>query len=146
MPDGKYKTLQGRWFGTKKTQSKKVDDDASEEGSAETTRRYVGRDRLFTLKCKQGKTESVEKYQVLGIFSKFYNKWFIHWEKIRVLFEKGSKKYKVMVRMIQDSGDRDLREVDLEKDGKWGLKFVYCIKYLGDIVSVESDLESNTYW
>ena len=41
LPYGKYKKLQGSWFGTKKTQSKKVDDDASEEGSTETTSRYV---------------------------------------------------------------------------------------------------------
>ncbi len=52
---------------------------------------------------------------VLDVFSKFYNKWFVHWEKSRAIFEKGSKKHKVMMRMVQNSGDRDLREVDLNR-------------------------------
>ncbi len=50
------------------------------------------------------------------------------------------------MRMVQDSGDRNLKKVDFNKYDKWGTKFVYCVKHIGDSVIIESDLESNTDW
>lgn len=114
--DGKFKSLAALWFGTKKKEATMVakgNDDA-----------YIRRDSLITFKCIRGKSESIEYYRVLGIFSKHYNKWFLHWDSDSVLYKKDSKKYKIMAWMVQ----RDvlkMKEVVLEKDGNWGPKFVY---------------------
>jgi hypothetical protein len=35
-----------------------------------------------------------------GIFSKHYNKWYLHWDEEKVPFVFGSKKFKVMARMV----------------------------------------------
>ena len=47
--------------------------------------------------------------------------------------------------MVQKEGIK-IKEVDLEKDGNWGPKCVYCIKHMSEIVSVESELEGQFQW
>ena len=47
--------------------------------------------------------------------------------------------------MVQKEGS-EMKEVDLEKDGNCGPKYVYCTKHMSEIVSVESELESQFQW
>ena len=68
----------------------------------------------------------------------------VHLDSAYVPFEKGSKKYKFLARMVQKEGK--MKEVDLEKDGNWGPKCVYCIKHMSEIGSVESQLEGQFQW
>jgi hypothetical protein len=56
-----------------------------------------------------------------------------------VLFEKGSKKFKVLARMVKQEGS-SWTDVELVKDGNWGPKFVFSIKSMCDIESVEGNL------
>ena len=42
----------------------------------------VARDTLVEFMCKSGGREKNEKYQVLGIFCKYYNKWFVSLQEI----------------------------------------------------------------
>ena len=109
--DSKYKSLQGRWFGEKKNFPKKDDNKNLEEKKL-----HIKRDSLVKIRCKWNKTESLKYYRVLSIFSKYYNKWYVHWESDFVIFDKDSKNYKFLVRMIQlDEGD--VKEIDLKKNG-----------------------------
>ena len=62
---------------------------------------YIERYSIITMKCKQGSTESIEYYGVLGIFSKYYNKWFVHIDSDKIMWNKYCKKYKVLARLIQ---------------------------------------------
>ena len=65
--------------------------------------------------------KTVEHYRVLAIFSKFYNKWYIEWDNDRVPFQKGSKKYKILARLLQKvGGPGQYEEVELEKGGCYG--------------------------
>ena len=78
--------------------------------------KYIERDGLIKMRCQRGKSVSIEFYRVLAIFSKHYNKWFIDWDSDKFLFVQGSKKYKVLARMMQKDGE-EMKEVELEKDG-----------------------------
>ena len=83
------------------------------------------------MKYKRGGVEHVCYYQVLCIFSKHYNKWFVHLDEENVPFVQGSKKYKVLVRMMKYAGPNTYEEVKLEKTGEWNPKakgsIPYCI-------------------
>ena len=57
---------------------------------------YIERNSVVKMKCKQGRTTTVDSYRVLAIFSKFYNKWYLEWDNDRVPFKKGSRKYKIL--------------------------------------------------
>ena len=56
------------------------------------------------MKCQRGKNVSIQLYRVLAVFSKHYNKWFTHWDSDTILFEKGSKKIKILARMVVRDG------------------------------------------
>ena len=78
---------------------------------------------------------------------KSYNKWFAHLDKEKVPFVQGSKKYKVLVRMMKYAGPNTYDEVKLEKTGEWSPKAVYRIAFMADVMSVEAKLESEaTLW
>ena len=79
---------------------------------------YIGHDSLVKMKCKHSKSVTIGHYCVLAIFSKYTNIWFVHLDSDCVLFEKGSKRYKFLVRMVQKK-DRKIKEVDLENDENW---------------------------
>jgi len=142
LPDGKFTSLNARWFGAKK---KKKNDSQNDSASTDASGTYIERNSIVTMKCKQGRTESVESYRVLAIFSKHYNKWYIEWDSDRVEFQKGSTKYKILARMVQKvGGSGQYEEVELEKDGPWGPRAVYCLKHMSAIESVETALEEGT--
>ena len=100
---------------------------------------------------------SSQYYRVLGIFDKYYNKWFPEFEKDkRVTFNPQpgkkwkaySERYKLLVRMmIKTQQLSEFEEVELKKDGKWSPKAVFRIVSLKDVLSVEMKLESsNDVW
>ncbi len=88
----------------------------------------------------------IQHYWVLFLclFSKYNNKWFAHWYDNDIAFESGSKKYKMMARMVSKEPGYEVQEVYLEKNGKWGPKSIYSMRYERDIVDIERDL-GNTY-
>ena len=55
---------------------------------------------------------------------------------IEFSFGKKYKKYKIMGRMVEKSGVI-ATDVELDKNASWGPKFVFTIKHMCDIVSVE---------
>ena len=78
---------------------------------------------------------------MLAIFSKFYNKWYIEWDNDRVPFQKGSKKYKILARLLRKvGGPGQYEEVELEKGGCYEPRAVYCLKHMSAIESVETTL------
>ncbi len=87
---------------------------------------------------------SIASYRVLAIFSKHYNKWYVHWDSDRVLFETGSKKYKVLARMVVKDGSK-YSKVELEEGSNWGARAVYCMKHMSEIVSVEKTLSDSAF-
>ena len=46
---------------------------------------YIESDSLITMKFQWVQAESIEHYRVLGIFSKYYNKWFVHVDSGKIL-------------------------------------------------------------
>ena len=136
----RFKSLNARWFGITGAK-KKVEESHGDEQV------YIERDSLVKMKYKRGGDEHVCFYQVLCIFSKNYNKWFVHLDEEKVPFVQGSKKYKVLVRMMKYAGPNTYDEVKLEKTGEWSPKAVYRIAFMADVMSVEAKLESEaTLW
>eukprot|EP00956_Cyclotella_meneghiniana_P031379 scaffold82280_cov71-Cyclotella_meneghiniana.AAC.1 len=103
----------------------------------------IKRDTLVKFRATRGKNESVECYRVLAIFSKHYNKWFIHWDSDQVEYIHNSKKYKILARMVKMDGMNSCSEVNLEADGQWNTKSVFTLRSMSDIVSVEGVLDSS---
>ena len=117
---------------THKSKSDDVDNDDS---------LHIERDSLITLKCKRGKSESVESYRVLAFFTKHYNKWFIAMENKfpwRVDMTK-RQNVRVLAKLMKKS-DSTFGHVKLEKDGDWGPQHVHCIKHFKDILEVGKEL------
>ena len=131
LMDLKFKSLQSRWYGCKQNRP--------EDGEVANVGIYISRDTLISLPVTRGNTTTLEHCRVLALFSKHYNKWFLHWDGDEVLFEKGSKKFKVLARMVKKEGS-SWTDVELVKDGNWGPKFVFSIKPMCDIESVEGKL------
>ena len=48
--------------------------------------------------------------------------------------EQGSKKYKILLRMVTKEG-KSVKEVELKKYGKWEPRFVFQLKPIGKVVS-----------
>ena len=69
-----YNSCNQRWFTTKKKHESTVV--LGEDGNAGEPVN-VDRDTLVEFRCKRGGRETKEQYQVLGIFCKYYNKWFV---------------------------------------------------------------------
>ncbi len=70
----------------------------------------------------------------------------MHWDDEHVPFESGMKKYKMLVRMVTNEPGSQMKEVGLEKGGEWGPKFVFSMRYVGDIVRIEGKLGSSYDW
>ena len=52
-----------------------------------------------------------------------------------------SKKYKLLVRMMEKVSALSYAEVELKKDGVWSPKAVFCNVYLANVLSVETKLD-----
>jgi hypothetical protein len=136
--DGKAKSLQQRWFGMKKSMT--VSSDGNDEGGIDSCEcvRYLERNSLISLKCKRGRFESIEMYRVLGLFTKYYNKWFIATEE-KIVWDKRSKQVKVLARMVKRQGAA-YEEVKLEENGNLGPKSIFCMKLMSEILSVDESV------
>ncbi len=88
--DLKYKSLSACYFGSKTNKGGK-DDNAD----AVDDNKYIQCDSVIMLSVTRGKTTTLEHYRVLAIFSKHYNKWLVHWDQDSVVYQEGSKKFKV---------------------------------------------------
>ena len=54
-----------------------------------------------------------------------------------------SKNYKIMAKMVRKDGNGRVVEVgELEKDGQWGPQYVHSMRFVGDIIRVEYELEN----
>lgn len=136
--EGRFKSLPGRWFNAKNHPSRN-----DGNTSMMVDGRFIQRDSLITVKAKRGKTESIEYYRVLGIFSKHYNKWYLHWDDDKVTYDNNSKQYKILARMVEKDGPK-FKEVELVAGGHWSPRCVYVLRYMSEIVSVESVLGTDT--
>jgi hypothetical protein len=134
----KYKSLSARWFGCKAKKTVNNDDSSLEDSSSSD---YISRDSLVTVHVTRGSNTTLEHYRVLALYSKHYNKWYLHWDDDKVKFERGSKKFKILGRMVIKDGS-SWKEIELVKDGKWRPKSVFSIKSMSDVVSVEGELTS----
>ena len=144
--DGGFKSLLSRWFGEKK--KKKEEDDGGKDSDD-----FIERNTLIKLSLKKGGQVSSQYYRVLGIFDKYYNKWFPEFEKDKKVtfnpqpgkkWKAYSERYKLLVRMMMKTQQlSEFEEVELKKDGKWSPKAVFRIVSLKDVLSVEMKLESS---
>lgn len=88
---------------------------------------------------------------MLGIFSKYYNKWFVEFETNRQVgfnprgktWKACSKKFKLLTRLMKLTKQLDFEEVELKVDGEWSPKAVVCIASLVDVLLVETKRESS---
>jgi hypothetical protein len=81
--------LQSCWYGVKKLPGEEKNSRIiyGSEGNP-----FISRDSLVKLCVKVGNRVSIEYYQVLGLFSKHHNKWFLHWDDDKIEFKSASKK------------------------------------------------------
>ena len=87
--------------------------------------------------CKSGKSETTEFYQIKGFFNKYYNKRLTSLYRTFVSGENGVgiKNPRVLTRMMEKRGSI-IKEVKLEKGGRWGPQNVYVIKTLNCVLGV----------
>jgi hypothetical protein len=128
--DGHFNSRNGRWFGKKKK--------ATSVSVGEEAELFIRRNSLIQLNCMRGKSESVEHYRVLALFSKFYNKWFVaSVENFPWKFD--VKNARVLARMVKKTGS-NYQEVELKEGGDWGPSQIFCVKNYSDILDVDSTL------
>ena len=110
-------------------------DDATDDNSVDKVN--VVRDTLVKFLCKSGKWETMEFYRVLWLFNKYYNKWSPSLDDAFVSGENGVviKTPRVLARMVEKRGSL-IKEVKLEKGGRWGPQNVYVIKTLNCVLGV----------
>ena len=133
----KFKSRNERWFNQRKT--KTINDKEGNIICKDSL--YIQRDSLIQIRCKQGKSESIENYRVLAFFTKTYNKWYPA-EEEQFLWndESAQKKVRVLARLMTKQGIV-YREAILKAGGDWAPKQVYCIKNFKDILNVGNTLD-----
>ena len=65
--------------------------------------------------------------------------------RLKILRNKYSKKYKIIARLMQKDW-AEFKEVELEKYGNWGPRYVFCISHFCAVGSVDSRLENKCLW
>ena len=85
---------------------------------------------------------SLENYRVLGLFGKYYNKWFVSLEDSFAWtgIPSAVKNARVMVRLVKKKAGSNYKEVILEAGGVWGPKQVFRVVNYKDIVGVDNQL------
>ena len=128
----KVQSLSSRWFnlsGKKKTEAK------ADDISYDTI--FIERDNLITMKYKRDEdTQTVQYYRVFCISNKQHNKWFVHLDGDKIPYSPGSKKYKILVRLLTKDSQVAYSGVKLKKDGEWSSKAVYCIAFVANVTSI----------
>lgn len=122
----KSKSRNQRWFTAKKTSLSKDSADKNVVGDGQ---KKVGMDALVELRCKRGRRKTSEYHRVLGVFHKYYNKWFVHPQEF--VARNGSekqedlKKTRVLAKLVEKTGSC-VRDVELKTDGSWGAATRVC--------------------
>ena len=132
-----FKSRNGRWFSQKKSEGETANVD--EESKAPIC---IQRDSLIQVECKRGRMTSLENYRVLGLFGKYYNKWFVSLEDSFAWtgIPSAVKNARVMVRLVKKKAGSNYKEVILEAGGVWGPKQVFRVVNYKDIVGVDNQL------
>ena len=68
------------------------------------------------MNCKQGEIDSIEYYRVLGIFSKYHNKWFAHIDSDK-LFGRNIARSKRFLQGVIQKDNVQFKEVQLKNSG-----------------------------
>ena len=142
----KFKSRNQRWFTV--NNKKKVFD--VDDNTISDTNLYIQRDSLIELPCTRGKAQaSIEKYRVLAIFTKYYNKWFVAIED-KFPWTNGDsnnnvKNSKVLVQLLKHKGSVMYEGVNLEPEGDWSPTQVYRIEHFKDILKVEGTLLDSSF-
>jgi len=138
--EGKHKARNQRWFIAKAKATSLKDDGDDEEVQGEDAV-WIKRDSLVKMGCKHGRVTTVHEYKVLAFFFKYYNKWYMSLDMQFLLTTDPSKRknVRVMARMMKANGN-SYEKVNLEKDGAWGPRHVYCSKPLKEVLSLVCDL------
>ena len=142
----KFKSRDQRWFTV--NNKKNVFD--VDNKTLSDTNIYIQRDSLIKLPCTRGKPQaSIEKYRVLAIFTKYYNKWFVSIED-KFLWTNGDsnnnvKNSKVLVQFLKHKVSVMYKVVNLEQEGDWIPTQVYRIKHFKDIMKVERNLLDSSF-
>ena len=104
----KVKSLLARWieYDTKARANNGVTNEEQNNGGTENSNVFnIERGTVVTSIISRGKTKISKQFIVLGVYDKYYNKWFMTAEEKRwgpsvSVTEK--KKYKVAIRMVED--------------------------------------------
>ena len=127
-----------RWFNKKKAPA--VTDDSVEGSEEPVGHVLIKRDTLIKAICKRGRSEAVEHYRVLSLFTKYYGKWFVGqvenfpWNNDPLAV----KNSRVLVRMTEKRGGSN-KEEQLEVVGAYGPKQIFLIKNYSEIMVVDID-------
>ena len=114
----KFKSRNKRWFAVN---NKKNVFDVYDKTVSDTNL-YIQRDSLIELPCNRGKAQaSIEKYRVLAIFTKYYNKWYVVIED-KFPWTNGDsnnnvKNSKVLVQLLKHKGSVMYEGVNLDPEG-----------------------------
>ena len=83
-----------------------------------------------------------EAWADLGLFGKYYNKWFVSLEDSFAWtgIPSAVKNARVMVRLVKKKAGSNYKEVILEAGGVWGPKQVFRVVNYKDIVGVDNQL------
>ena len=113
-----FKSRNGRWFSQKKRAGETANVD--EESDAPIC---IQQDSLMQVECKRGRAVSVENYQVLALFGKYYNKWFVSLEDSFTWagFPSVVKNARVLVRLVKKQAGSNYKEVILEAGAGGGV-------------------------
>ena len=116
----KAKSLQNRWISKPLRTSSNKD---KKDDAAEGLDVWVERDTVISADVSIGRgaaaTTVRRQYRVLGLYTKFYNKWFMTGDRQRwapTMKEEEKKKYKMAVRMVEPTITGEYEDVDLNDE------------------------------
>ena len=135
----KSNSLLGRWM------ERPTATDNSNEPSMDENAVYIERDSVVVCKVKSGNGRNspmiMKNFRVLGLYDKYYNKWFMTGEKkawTEAMTDEKKKKYKMAVRMMEEGTYEEYDDVALD-DNTYNLKDVCKIVDGSEIMAVKGN-------
>jgi len=106
----KVKSLLSRWieYGPTTSSSNEtstVDGNSGDDASTSSNGIYIERHTVVTSNISCGKNKIPKDYIVLGLYDKYYNKWFMTGDRKKwgpLVSDTEKKKFKVAIRMVED--------------------------------------------
>ena len=133
----KYKTLQGRWFGSK--ERKKQEDGADEDNGGPDM--IIERGMHVKLQVSEGKGRlartEIKDFVVMSVATKTYNRWYMC-EKGKQTWKRGIKegKFRFEARMIRYDHGVGMYECVSPIDSEWEAKSIFVLADASDIKEV----------